>query len=193
MGKKSIALLMAVIMLVSVFAPQLNVNAADSSMVDSGTATVTTTGAGIGVTIGTAIGTVGDTVTVPITFKNVVNSGDVAVCSLYIGYDTSFLEATAVTAGALVLNPQVNFKSNINTNGGSIAFLFLDNTMGSEMITTDGVFAYITFKLKSTPADIITPVLFNKEGVFGDKNGIRIASGDMNNGSITIKVGNTLK
>ena len=54
------------------------------------------------------------------------------------------IRSYGVTAGPIVTNARVNFSSSINN--GSISFLFLDNTIGNELIKTDGVFAYITFK-----------------------------------------------
>jgi len=143
---------------------------------------------GFGVTIGTATGKSGDTVTVPVTFANVATAGNVGTCNFYTTYDASLLEATAVAAGPIVTNAGVNFSSSINN--GTISFLFLDNTIGSELIKTDGVFANITFKLKTTTTKVTTPVAFKTGGAFGNGTMTKIADVKYTNGSVTIDVVN---
>ena len=122
--------------------------------------------------------------TVPISFANVSNVGNIATCNFYTTYDTSLLEATAVAAGPIITNAGVNFSSRISN--GSISFLFLDNTIGSELIKNDGVFANITFKIKSTTKEIETPVAFMEGGAFGDGDMKRLTSVNLNNGSVDI-------
>ena len=139
------------------------------------------------VAIGTASGKAGDTVTVPVTFANVASAGNVGTCNFYVTYDASLLEATSVTAGSIVTNAAVNFSSSISN--GTISFLFLDNTITDQLIKTDGTFATITFKLKSTTSKVTTPVAFKDGGAFGDGNMAKIASVTKTNGSVTIDAG----
>ncbi|EPR13539.1 cohesin domain-containing protein [Ruminiclostridium papyrosolvens] len=139
------------------------------------------------VAIGTAAGKAGDTVTVPVTFANVATVGNVGTCNFYVTYDASLLEATSVTPGSIVTNAAVNFSSSISN--GTISFLFLDNTITDQLIKTDGTFATITFKLKSTTSKVTTPVAFKDGGAFGDGNMAKIATVTKTNGSVTIDVG----
>ena len=138
----------------------------------------------LSVTIGTAAGKSGQTVTVPITFANVSKVGSVGTCNFYATYDTSLLEATAVTAGSIVKNSGVNFSSSINN--GSISFLFLDNTIGSELIKDDGVFANITFKIKDTTKEVVTPVAFKAGGAFGDGDMKKLEPVSLTDGTVSI-------
>ena len=149
-----------------------------------------TSDSSLGVTIGTVTGNTGETVTVPITFANVAKVGNVGTCNFYVSYDTTLLEAVSVEAGPIVTNAGVNLSSSINSSTSTISILFLDNTIGSELIKTDGVFANITFKLKSTSTQITTPVAFKTGGTFGDGNMSKIASVNKTDGSITIKINN---
>ena len=142
------------------------------------------------VEIGTASGKVGDTVTVPVTFANVAAAGKVGTCNFYVTYDASLLEVASVKAGSIVTNAAVNFSSS-NSNG-TISFLFLDNTITDELITADGVFANITFKLKSTTAKVTTPVAFKDGGAFGDGAMAKIGTVTKTNGSVTIDVGDPI-
>ncbi|AEY66028.1 cohesin domain-containing protein [Clostridium sp. BNL1100] len=139
------------------------------------------------VAIGTAAGKAGDTVTVPVTFANVATAGNVGTCNFYVTYDASLLEATTVTPGSIVTNAAVNFSSSISN--GTISFLFLDNTITDQLIKTDGTFATITFKLKSTTSKVTTPVAFKDGGAFGDGNMAKIATVTKTNGSVTVDVG----
>ena len=138
----------------------------------------------LSVKIGTAAGKSGQTVTVPITFENVTKVGSVGTCNFYATYDTSLLEATAVTAGSIVKNAGVNFSSSINN--GSISFLFLDNTIGSELIKDDGLFANITFKIKDTTKEITTPVAFKAGGAFGDGDMKKLEPVNLTDGAVSI-------
>ena len=140
----------------------------------------------LNVTIGTVAGKSGDTVTVPVSFANAAKVNNVGTCNFYVTYDTSLLEATAVTAGSIVKNAGVNFSSSINN--GSISFLFLDNTIGNELIKDDGVFANITFKIKDTTKEIATPVAFKAGGAFGDGTMSKLTTVILNDGSVEINM-----
>ncbi|ACL75107.1 cohesin domain-containing protein [Ruminiclostridium cellulolyticum] len=139
------------------------------------------------VAVGTAEGNVGDTVTVPVTFADVASAGNVGTCNFYLAYDASLLDVVSVAAGPIVKNAAVNFSS--SASNGSISFLFLDNTITDELITADGVFANITFKLKSVAAKTTTPVTFKDGGAFGDGTMAKIATVTKTNGSVTIVPG----
>ncbi len=141
----------------------------------------------LNVTIGTAAGKSGDTVTVPVSFANVAKVNNVGTCNFYVTYDTSLLEATAVTAGPIVKNAAVNFSNGINKDG-SISFLFLDNTIGDELIKEDGIFANITFKIKNTTKEVTTPVAFKTGGAFGDGTMSKLTTVVLNDGSVEINM-----
>jgi hypothetical protein len=136
--------------------------------------------------VGAVEGAIGDTVTVPVTFKNVVKAGNVGTCNFYLGYNTNLLEAVSVEAGPIVKNAAINFSSNINSTNGTISFLFLDNTIGNELITADGVFANITFKLKTTTTKVTTPIAFQAGGAFGNGTMAKIDPVTKVDGSVTI-------
>ena len=135
--------------------------------------------------IGTATGIPGDTVTVPVTFKNVAKAGNVGVCNFYIGYDTSLLEAVSVAPGSIVPNAENNFSGQINSSNGEISFVFLDSTIGDEMIEADGDFAQVTFKIKPTATATTTPLEFIGKA-YAIPGGIELMA-NTTNGSITIK------
>ncbi len=143
---------------------------------------------GLGVTVGTAAGKSGETVTVPVTFTNVTKVNNVGTCNFYLGYDTNLLEAVSVEAGPIVTNAATNFSSAINN--GTISFVFLDNTIGNELIKTDGVFANIKFNLKSTAQNVTTPVTHKTGGAFGDGAMNKINNVIKTDGSVTISVSN---
>jgi len=150
------------------------------------TITVTPAGpTGLGVTIATVTGKTGDTVAVPINLTNVTKVGKILTCNFYVNYDASLLEAASVTAGNIVLTPGVNFSSSINKSTGTISFLFLDNTIGSELITADGVFATMTFKVLGT-SSVTSPIVFKTGGAFGDGNMGKITDVTFVNGSVKL-------
>ncbi len=135
------------------------------------------------VSIGTVEGDLGDTVTVPITFSHVRWVGGIGTFNFYVGYDNTLLEAISVEAGDIITNPKANFSSKIDSQNGTISFVFLDNTIGDELITSDGIVANIKFKVLKT-ADI--PIVFKEGGAFGDGQFRKIAGIQFNNGKIII-------
>jgi trimeric autotransporter adhesin len=162
----------------------------DFGVTNNPTLTITITPpAAFGVSIGAVTGNVGDTVIVPISLANVAKAGNVGTCNFYVSYDTTLLEAISVAAGPIVTNQGINFSSSINSGTSTISFLFLDNTIGNELIKTDGVFANISFKLKSTSTKVTTPVAFKTGGVFGDGNMVKIPVVNKTDGSVTINPG----
>ena len=140
------------------------------------------------VALGTAEGKAGDAVVVPVTFKEVATVGNVGTCNFYVGYDNTQLEAVSVAAGEIVKNAAVNFSTKIDSTKGTISFVFLDNTIGDELITADGVFAKINFKVKGTK-ETTTVVKFLEGGAFGDGNMTKISSVKLTNGSVKINEG----
>ncbi|NLK03612.1 MAG: cellulosome anchor protein, partial [Clostridiales bacterium] len=116
-------------------------------------------------------GKTGDIITVPITIGNISKVESIITCNFYVLYDDTLLEAISISSGDIVINPGINFASKVNQ--GSLSFLFLDNTLGDELITEDGVFATITFKILGTSKEV-TPLAFTNEGAFGDGDMERI-------------------
>ena len=144
--------------------------------------TITVTGEGLIVAGGTATGKPGDTITVPVTLTGVAGVGNVGTFNLYADYDANLLQATSVKVGDIVVNPSVNFSTQLST--GSVSFVFLDNTIGSELITTDGTLATVTFTVKGT-SKVTTPITLSA-GAFGDGKMQRITKLKLVNGSVTI-------
>ena len=83
-------------------------------------------------------------VIIPITFSNIPEKGIVA-CDMTIVYDQTQLEYICCDTGDIVINPYSNFAVN-KAEDGLIKLLFLDCTMGKELITSDGTFINLTFK-----------------------------------------------
>ena len=154
------------------------------------TVTPVSGGNSLKVAVGTATGKAGDTVTIPVTFTDVTKVNNVGTCNFYLGYDTSLLEAVSVEAGPIITNAASNFSSAISN--GTISFVFLDNTIGNELIKTDGVFANIKFTLKSTSTQVTTPVTHKTGGAFGDGAMAKIANVVKTDGSVTITVSGTV-
>ncbi len=146
------------------------------------TITITAQDIKLNIAIGNLSGKAGDTITVPITLTNVAKVGNIGTLNFYIGYDTNLLEGVSVNVGDIVLNAQVNFSSRLND--GLVSIVFLDNTLGNELITTDGILATITFKVKGTSS--ATAPLEVTVGAFGDGKMKRIQGIEIANGSIKI-------
>jgi len=140
---------------------------------------------GLGVKIGATTGKVGDTITLPINLSNVTKVGNVGTCNFYVNYDASLLQAVSVTAGDVVVNAAVNLSSSINSSTGTISILFLDNTIGSQLITNDGLFATMTFKVIGTSSST-TPVAFKTGGAFGNGNMTKITDVTLTSGSVKV-------
>ena len=155
--------------------PQLTLTIKDS----------TPSGDELGVIVGTVTGNTNDTVTVPVDFTNVSKVGNVITCNFYLTYDPSLLEPVSVSAGNIVKNPSVNFASKINASTNSISFLFLDDTLGDQLITQDGVFANIDFKVLGS-AGQTAKIQFSEDGAFGDGNMSRINAVNKVDGAVII-------
>ncbi len=143
------------------------------------------------VEIGTAKGALDDTVTVPITVKDFRYLGGIGTFNFYVNYDKTLLEAVSVNPSNLIKNPDINFSSRINTTTGLISLAFIDNTLGEEIINSNGVLLNITFKILGTK-DTITPIVFKDGGAFGNRDMAKILYIFFKNGSVTIDKTNTL-
>ncbi len=108
----------------------------------------------------------GENVSIPITLSNIADIG-IAACDFEMVYNSENLEFVEVTAGEIVKNAGINFSTNLEEEG-RIRFLFLDNTMKDEAITTNGVFATIKFKVKDTAKIGKYPVEVSGAPTFGD-------------------------
>ncbi|ADL53007.1 X2-like carbohydrate binding domain-containing protein [Clostridium cellulovorans] len=119
----------------------------------------------LNVKVGTATGTCGSNVSVPITFLNVSTYNKLAVCELSVSFDSNMLEVSSITAGDIVTNPAQNLSYTVS--GNTIRFAFLDDTLGEQLISHDGTFANINFKIKGTPSVSTSPLQIPL-GVFAD-------------------------
>ena len=109
----------------------------------------------------------GDTVKVPVTLSKVPAKG-VSTADFAISYDASKLEYVDGEAGSIITNAGTNFAIN-KEEDGLLKVLFLDYTMEKEYIKEDGVFANLTFKIKSTAAvGTSASVSVTGEATFGD-------------------------
>jgi hypothetical protein len=139
----------------------------------------------IDITVGNASGRKGSTVSIPINFKNVSKVGDVGTCNFYLKYDTKVLKAESITAGNIISNPSVNFSSSIDEKNGKISVLFLDDTVGNELIKKDGTFATITFKIIGSSGS--SKISFSDGGAVGNGEMIKVDNVNRNDGVIKVK------
>ena len=186
--KKVISMIVAIAMLVTMFSTMINLGTAfaaqdDSTALPAGvlgwakygydnaiaqienadiTALATLTSAGFTVSVESVEGKSGETITVPVKFSNVssVSGAGITTCDLTITYDATKLEYVSGEAGSIVTNPRVNFALN-KEEDGKIKILFLDETLVSQYISEDGVFANLQFKV-ITSAAVSTTVSISK-------------------------------
>ncbi|ADL53006.1 cohesin domain-containing protein [Clostridium cellulovorans] len=120
------------------------------------------------VKLGSATGACGDTVSVPITFENVKEYSKLVASEFNVSFDPSVLEVSSITPGDIVTNPTVNLTYTVSKD--TIHFIFIDDTFGEQLISNDGTFANINFKIKSGSAAGDSPLKFSSPGIFGDMN-----------------------
>lgn len=85
-----------------------------------------------------------DNVIIPITFSNVPEKG-ILTFDMTIVYDPTKLEYISCDIGDIVINPETNLVVS-KVYDGLIKLLFLDETLGNELITSDGIFISPIFK-----------------------------------------------
>ncbi|TYQ16518.1 UNVERIFIED_CONTAM: S-layer family protein [Acetivibrio alkalicellulosi] len=103
----------------------------------------------------------GDTVEVPIRFINVPEEG-INSCDFTIGYDENVLELIQVKPGSIIKNPNSNFSYN-SPKPGRTVFMFTDETgHGREIINSDGEFARVTFKIKTSSKEQSSAIIPDK-------------------------------
>lgn len=136
-------------------------------------------------TVGSAAGKKGSTISIPVKFENVSKVGNVGTCNFYLKYDTKVLKAESVTAGKIIASPNVNFSSSIDSKNGKISILFLDDTVGSQLIKKDGTFATVTFKIIGSSGT--SQIRFLDDGAVGNGNMQRVENITRVDGSVKIK------
>jgi len=140
--------------------------------------------AGFTVSVESVSGSFGQQIVVPVKFSNVPSNG-IITTDIAITYDASKLEYVSGEAGSIVTNPSINYAINKDKDG-SIKILFLDDTLSTGLITNDGVFTNLTFKVLSS-SSTTTAVTINK-ATFGDKN-LSPITAQFNAGTITLNGG----
>nr|4UMS_A Chain A, CELLULOSOMAL ANCHORING SCAFFOLDIN B [Pseudobacteroides cellulosolvens] len=138
------------------------------------------------VVIGKMNAEVGGEVVVPIEFNNVPSFG-INNCDFKLVYDATALELKNVEAGDIIKTPLANFSNN-KSEEGKISFLFNDASQGSMQIENGGVFAKITFKVKSTTATGVYDLRKDLVGSFSGLKDNKMTSigAEFTNGSITV-------
>ncbi len=137
------------------------------------------------VTAGSASGKKGSTVSIPVKFKNVSKVGNVGACNFYLKYDTKVLKAESIKAGNIIVSPKINFSSSIDSKNGKISLLFLDNTVGSQLIKKDGTFATVTFKIIGSSGN--SKVKFLDSGAVGNGKMVKVGNVTRTDGSVKVK------
>ncbi len=112
----------------------------------------------LGVVISNGSGLPGDQVSVTISLQNVAESnaaiGTDGICSsnFTVTYDSNALQVGTISKGSLFTSLDVDYSSSKPTVG-KITFFSNDNTMGENLVTSNGTYATINFTIKSgTPA-----------------------------------------
>ena len=136
-------------------------------------------------TVGNSSGKKGSTVSIPINFKNVSKVGNIGTCNFYLKYDTKVLKAESITAGKIVASPNVNFSSSIDSKNGKISILFLDDTVGSQLIKKDGTFATVTFKIIGSSGT--SKIKFLDDGAVGNGKMVKIDNVTRTDGVVKVK------
>jgi len=140
---------------------------------------------GLTVTIGDVVGNPGEDVEIPITFKNVPDSG-IANCDFILSYNPDVLEIKSIKAGKIIFKPS-SFESNVDEKENEIIFLFSeDSGEGTESIFEDGVFAVIYAKIKSDVPNGNSSIKIVKLGSFADKDLKRITSPQVVEGEVEV-------
>jgi hypothetical protein len=123
---------------------------------------------GFAVIIDTVTGKAGDTVEIPIRFKDVPSSG-INNCDFRVNYDDSILTIEKVDVGPLVTGGREDFGANIVKGDSRVAFMFVDETgVGDRMIKSDGVFAILTATISETAPEGLTVIKVVNEYAFAD-------------------------
>lgn len=102
--------------------------------------------------IGSVKGNTGDIVTVPVKFTNVPANG-ISTASMTLKYSPTLLELISVTPGDIVPAPELNFNSSFYHNSpyeGYVSLQYVNDSEKYPCISSDGVFANITFKVLCT-------------------------------------------
>nr|5NRM_A Chain A, Endoglucanase [Acetivibrio cellulolyticus] len=105
---------------------------------------------GFNLSIDTVEGNPGSSVVVPVKLSGISKNG-ISTADFTVTYDATKLEYISGDAGSIVTNPGVNFGINKESDG-KLKVLFLDYTMSTGYISTDGVFANLNFNIKSSAA-----------------------------------------
>jgi len=119
---------------------------------------------GFKVVIATVDGATGSQAVVPVSFVNVPSTG-ISATDMMITYDAAKIEYVDCEVGSIVTNPVVNFAIN-KEEDGILRVLFLDNTMATQFISEDGIFASLIFKVIGTDGLATISV---GDATFGDK------------------------
>lgn len=163
--KKVLNLVLTIAMLVAIFSTVLNLGAASAASNDylkmlashhkpsSKPTIITTSTPSISEAFMISVEDVDDAkpneyITVPVSFINVPVNG-IGATDMAIIYDPTLLECVSIKPGNIVPDPELNFGSN-NPTKGIIKLFFIENFVNSDCISTDGIFANITFKIIGT-------------------------------------------
>ncbi|KJS64406.1 MAG: hypothetical protein JL50_19485, partial [Peptococcaceae bacterium BICA1-7] len=118
-------------------------------------------------------GQVGETISIDLKLGNVTENAEVGICTsnLTINYDNTILQLVSITRGSIIpadatfsSNPTNADITNKNANPGQIVFVNNDSTQAENLITNDGTYATIVFKINEDPANGITPITFSSVG-----------------------------
>lgn len=102
------------------------------------------------ISVGNVVAEKGQYVEVPVYYNNIPNTGIMGNV-LVIDYDETKLELTEdnILPGELITDPQTDFTANIDAYNRAIVW-FADESLGGRIITNNGVFAKLRFKVLDT-------------------------------------------
>jgi hypothetical protein len=160
-----------------------------AQMENAGITSFAPTSASTGFTVNfdSVAGKSGDTITVPINLVNVPSVG-ISTANMTIEYDATKLKYVSYEAGSIITNAATNFEIN-QPSDGTLKVLFLDYTMKTQAIKSDGVFASLKFEVISSATSSTT--ISVSKSTFGDNNMSGLAA-TVNNGAISLNGGNVV-
>jgi len=101
----------------------------------------------------------GSSVTIPLTVRNVPESG-IYTCSFWVNYDNEIFDSVSITPGELITNSN-DFNSNVNSSRGFVAMTFESPADESRVIKSDGNIAYIKLTIMDNVRDGISILSHN--------------------------------
>ena len=117
----------------------------------------------------------GEAAELPVRFENVPING-IKRCRFILSYDPEVVDVTSISAGSIIVNPSVDFKSNIGLNTGNVVLIYSNDTnVQGNLITKGGVFANVKLKVKESAQIGYTEIRISASEAVLDNNSVSIS------------------